>query len=277
MNKSIVYILLAGVFFSLVNILVKSLKEFHVFELIFFRSLFVLLASYIDIKRKKTKIFNEHWRLLTLRGLSGSLALCCYFYTLHALPLASAVTIQYLSPIFSVFIAAIFFGEHFNPKQLPFIALAFSGVVIIKEFDPNITGQAAIIGVCGAMLTGLAYTAVRMLKGKATTNLVIFYFPLITLPLVTPFVLDHWVTPNFEQGLKILALVVLTYVAQIFLTLGYQGDRIAKVAVFRYVGLIYAVFWGHYLFDEKPSPSVLIGILMILTGVILNNRFSFKN
>ncbi len=276
MNKSIVYILVAGIFFGLVNIFVKSLHDFNIFQLVFFRSVIVLILSGAMIRKKKMSFRNKHWKLLVLRGASGSIALCMYFYTIQRMPLASAVTIQYISPLFSVVLAAVLFGEKFNKIQLPFMLLAFAGVVIMKNFEPDINTTELMIGMAGAFFTGLAYTSIRMLGGKADPQLVIFYFPLIALPIVTPLMIAHWQNPTLTQWAQIIAMAVSAYVAQVFMTKGYQGERIAKTAVFRYFGLIYAVIWGNFLFDEIPSLATYLGIGLILLGVILNNRFALR-
>jgi drug/metabolite transporter (DMT)-like permease len=190
-----------------------------------------------------------------MRGVAGSIALSLYFYTLQNMQLASAVTLQYMQPIFSIFLARFLNNEHFNKIQLVFVAMAILGVGVVKNFDPNIDTTLAVIGVAGAVFSSLAYTSIRMLSGKVDANLIIFYFPFITLPLVTPLAIDNWVTPNMNETLVIIAMVIFTYLGQVFLTRGYQGGRMAHVGAFRYIGLIYSVVFGYFLFGESRQYS----------------------
>jgi drug/metabolite transporter (DMT)-like permease len=54
---------------------------------------------------------TPHWRMHLSRSLSGSTALVCYFFAIGALPLATAVTLNYTSPLFVALLLALFFAS----------------------------------------------------------------------------------------------------------------------------------------------------------------------
>ena len=113
MNKGIIYILISGLAFMVVNLFVKILasgpgqdvivgiQSFPVPEIILFRSLITLLICCAVIRVKKIPFFGVNKKWLLIRGVFGTTALTMFFFTLDNLPIAVATTVQYLSPIYS--------------------------------------------------------------------------------------------------------------------------------------------------------------------------------
>ncbi len=95
-------IIVAGLFFSVINALVKFYSHIPAIEIVFFRSFVSLIMSFIAIKKAKVHIFDGPTPLLLMRGLSGAIGLSLYFYCIQNMPLATAVTVFYLAPIFTV-------------------------------------------------------------------------------------------------------------------------------------------------------------------------------
>ena len=93
--------LLSTLLFAGMNACVKQLHHLPALEIIFFRSVFSIVASYVALRRLGIAPFGNNHRLLISRGSTGALALICYFLALQNLPLATAVTVQYLAPIFT--------------------------------------------------------------------------------------------------------------------------------------------------------------------------------
>ncbi len=275
-NKSIVYILIAGILFTIAFVLVKSTSHIHVLQVVFWRSLIVFLFSFVILKYKKIPLFEGPKKYLILRGITGCIAIICYFYTLQEMTMASAVTLQYVSPLFLVIVGFFINKERFNKIQLVFVMLALLGTAVIKNFDPTITTFQLLLGLSSAFFSALSYSFIRKLKGLADPYLVVFYFPLVTLPVILPILVMNWVTPNWEDTVKLIGVGVFSMFAQVLLTKALQRERVAKIGVIRYVDLIFAAIAGYVLFDEIISLQMVLGFILIISGVILNHIFSFK-
>jgi len=267
------YILLSSFVFALVNVGVKFLKHIPAYEIVFFRGLVTLVIGYILIRKEKLNPWGNNKKLLLLRGAAGTIALILYFYTLQNMPLASAVTIQYLSPMFTIIIAGLILKEYAKPIQWLFFAVSFAGVLMIKGFDIRVTITELVVGIISALFSGLAYNFIRKLKDYDHPLVVVFYFPLVTVPIVGIYSLFNWIVPNLLDWLILILVGLGTTIAQIYMTMAYQSDRAANISNFNYIGTIYAIAFGYFLFGELLNFYGLIGIAMIIFGVIMCSQW----
>ena len=152
-----------------------------------------------------------------MRGIFGTTALLLFFYTLQNIPLASAVTLQYLSPIFTAIFAAIFLKEKMKMKQWLYFGISFFGVALIKGFDERISLTFMLIGICSAMFSGIAYTCIRQLKDTEHPLVVVLYFPMVSIPIMSVLSYLNWVPPKGSDWLYLLLMGIFTQIAQEYL------------------------------------------------------------
>ncbi|PSL07602.1 DMT family transporter [Cecembia rubra] len=262
--------LLAGVLFSLMNVSVKLVSHIPAIEIILFRSVFSLILTYFLLKKSNVPVFGTHKKLLVLRGMVGSIGLISFFYNLQSIPLASAVTINYLAPVFTTILGIFIVKEKVRPIQFLFFGLSFTGVVIIEGFDPRISAIDLGIGLIGAMAMGLAYNLIRKINNREHPLVIMFYFPLITVPIVSIVSYFVWVMPVGWDWLILLAVGILTQFAQYFMTLAYQNSQLSNVASLSYLGIVYALGFGFFIFEETFTLITFSGMLLVLAGVLLN-------
>ena len=104
-----VFLVLASLSFSIMTVCVKKIDDrIPIYELVFFRSIFSLLITYLIIKKKAIEPWGNNIPLLIIRGLLGTIALVCIFYSIRNLPLSISTVIQYTYPIFISIFAGIF-------------------------------------------------------------------------------------------------------------------------------------------------------------------------
>ena len=261
--------------FSLMHLCVKALPNIPVFELVFFRSFISLLISFTSLKSKNTPIFGVDKKILLIRGFIGVTALTLFFITLQNIPLASAVTIQYLSPIFTALFAVWILKERMKKIQWVFFSLAFLGVFILKGFDTS--GQLSYfyisIGLISACLSGIAYNCIRLLRKTEHPLVVVFYFPLVATPIMAVLSFFNWVQPQGIDWFYLLLLGILTQVAQIYMTKGIQSDSAGNIMTFKYIGVLFALIYGYLFFGETYSFLSILGIFILILGVLLNMFF----
>ena len=268
--------LLSTLLFAGMNACVKQLHHLPALEIIFFRSIFSIVASYVALRRLGVAPFGHNRRLLISRGSTGALALICYFLSLQNLPLATAVTVQYLAPIFTAVLGIWLVGEGVRGWQWVFFGLSFGGVLLVQQGGPVAAAGGASellflgIGVLGALVSGLSYNAIRNLRGREHPLVIVFYFPLISLPISAVACLFYWVAPHGIDWLWLLACGLFTQGAQLTMTRAYQMERLSRVAPLNYVGMFYALGLGYLFFNERFGLLAYGGMALVLLGVGLN-------
>ena len=256
--------------FALMQICVKYLPHIPAYELILFRSIVSIILSVAILQKLGIPLLGNNKKVLMMRGIFGTTALLLFFYTLQNIPLASAVTLQYLSPIFTAIFASIFLKEKMKMKQWLYFGISFVGVALIKGFDERISLTFMLIGICSAMFSGIAYTCIRQLKDTEHPVVVVLYFPMVSIPIMSVLSYLNWVTPKGSDWLYLLLMGLFTQIAQILMTRGIQSGVANKMISLKYLGTIYALAIGYLIFGESYGIMSLIGITMVIAGVVLN-------
>jgi len=220
---------------------------------------------------------KENRNFLFIRGLAGALALTLYFITLQKIPLASAVTIQFLAPIFTTILGIFIVKEKVSIWQGLFFLISFAGLLVIQGVDTRITTLYLVIGILASLSSGVAYNMIRKLNISENPMVIIFYFPLVTVPLTAVYVVFNWVQPKLWEWLVLIFVGVATQFAQYFMTKAIQREELARITSLRYLGIIYALIFGFVLFGESFNLYSYLGMLLVLLGVYLNIQFRVKN
>ncbi|RME09061.1 MAG: DMT family transporter [Bacteroidetes bacterium] len=259
-------------FFALMNVCVKALPGIPAMEVVFFRCAVSIVLSFIWLRKLGVNVWGQRrnrWRLWG-RGISGTIALFMFFLTVQKMPLASAVTVQYLSPIFTAIIAMIFLREKIKPVQWLFFAISFAGVVALKGFDERISWFYLGIGIAAAVLAGVAYTFVRSMSGREHPLVIVFYFQVVGTLLGGAYSLYEFVVPTLYELAILIGIGLAAHVAQVFLTKALQGEKAGVVTSLNFFGAVYAAIFGWLLFGEHLTLGNVLAIAMVITGVLLN-------
>lgn len=273
-SKAVTLVVLSTIFFALMNVCIKMLPGIPSYEIVLVRSVISFLLSLFLLLRLKIFPFGTgNYLYLILRGVAGSAALLIYFYTLQHLPLATAVTVQYLSPIFTVLFAAFLLKEKLYWQQWAFLLVSFAGIVLIRGFEGQYPLELLLLGVLAAALSGFAYNAVRKAGETEHALVIVFYLPLVTIPVISPIAISNWVMPEGVEWFWLIAVGVLTQIAQVYLTRAYQLEKASSITPFTYLGILFAILFGWLIFHEHYTPLGYTGMILVMSGVVLNYMF----
>ncbi len=267
------YMLLATLAFSLMKVFVKYIPFIPAIEIVFFRAIISMILSLVYLLPKKIAVFGNKKGLLAARGVMGAIALILNYYLLHKIPLAAASTLTNLTPIFTTLIGVYLVKEKIQSAQIAFFVLSFVGILIIQGFDIRVSGIHLFLGILASFFSGIAYNLVRKLSSTEHPLVIMFYFPLVVLPISLMGSLWFWVTPEGWDWFNLLMVGVTTQMAQYFMTKSYQQAKVSKVAIFDYLGVVYALIFGFILFNEYFNLLTYLGIALVLIGIILNFKF----
>ena len=262
--------LFASFTFTIMKVCVKLIPYIPAIEIIFFRSVISLVISLYFLSRQRVHIWGNNKAILIGRGVAGAIALIIYFSLLQQIPLATASTLQYLAPIFTAVMGIFLLGEKVRNIQWLFFGISFAGILVIQGFDPRISLGHLVMGIAASFFMGLAYNFIRKLKTNEHPLVIIFYFPLIVLPISGIWTLFVWVQPQGIDWLVLILVGITTQIAQFLMTKAYQKEELNKVSILTYIGIIYSLAFGFFIFDETYSLVTYGGMALVLSGVILN-------
>lgn len=261
---------LSTFFFAMANVCVKEISHLPAMEIVFFRCLVGVLFCWYGLRRAGAGLKGSNRGLLFLRGFFGTTALFCFFVTVQHIPLASAMTIQYLSPIFTSVIAIFLLHEKVLARQWLFYAIAFSGVLFIGRFDTRVSPFYLMLGVISAFGSGMAYNLVRSLKEREHPLTVVFHFQFIGMVAGGAMTVFSWVSPVGIDWIYLLLIGIFSQLGQVFLTDALQKEKAASVAIVVYTGLIYGITIGWFVYGEAQTFFSVIGMLLVVAGVGLS-------
>ena len=146
-------------------------------------SIISFFITFFLLRRKRISIFGNNRFLLILRGLCGTAGLYLYFIILQNIPLATASTLIYLTPLFTSIVGVLVLKEKMSFFQWFLLFVAFSGILLIQGFDSRVTIESVIIGASGSLFAAFAYNIIRYLRDKEHSLVLMIYFPMIAFPI----------------------------------------------------------------------------------------------
>jgi S-adenosylmethionine uptake transporter len=281
------WMILASLFFATMSVCIKfASSHFHTFELVFYRGVIgmVFMASLCHAQgvSLRTNIPLMHvWR-----SVIGVASLSAWFYAIAHLPLATAMTLNYMS---GVWVAAFLVGGTLvmgrlqdASRQGPIVLTVltgFAGVIMILR--PTIEQNqlfAGVIGLLSGLGAAMAYMQVAALgrMGEPESRTV-FYFSIGTTIVGGTAMLftgaSDWIWP---QVLWLLPIGLLAALGQLCMTKAYTRGATMMVANLQYSGIVFSALYGLFLFGDLIPMIGWIGMALIIASGIaataLRNR-----
>ena len=217
------------------------------------------------------------------RSLSGVIALSLWFYSIGKLPLATAITLNYMSSVWmALFLVggAVMLGTaRVDGRLIGTVLLGFAGVSLILQ--PTLAQEQlwyGLVGLLSGMLAATAYLQVTALgRAGEPEYRIVFYFSLGGLAVGAATALWSGLHGHTLRGAALLLAVgVLATVAQMMMTRAYSTGGTLVNASLQYLGIAYSFGYGIWLFDDPVHASSLLGMLLVvgagLAATLLRSR-----
>lgn len=275
-----VLMFLASFLFATMGVCVKLASAHYApGEIVFYRGLFGAL-SIAGLTRwhggsLRTTIPAMHF----WRSLSGVCALMLWFYSIGELPLATAITLNYMSSVWmALFLigGAVMLGGagpasalRVDGRLIGTVLLGFAGVAMVlrptMEHDQLWPG---LIGLLSGMLAAMAYLQVTALgRAGEPEYRVVFYFSIGSM--VAGLATMLWTGAHAHTAIGILWLLavgVLATAAQWMMTRAYTTGRTLVNASLQYLGIAWSFVYGVFIFADPITPMALGGMALIVAA-----------
>jgi len=275
-NLGSFWMLIAAFGFAVMGALVKvGAAKFNSAELVFYRSLFGLMAIYVYIFAKKLPLATPVMGKQMSRALVGFASLVLFFYAIAHLPLATAVTLNYTSALFLALLMPLMLHEKPKPILYAMILVGFIGVVMLLK--PSFAKQdlaAGAVGLLSGFGAAFAYVHVKQLGNVGEPDWrTVFYFTLIsTIASGFWMLLQSYTALTWNDMPTLLGLGTSATIAQLAMTRAYRTGKTLTVASLAYTTVIFASLFGVLFWQEALSLSEYVAIgIIILSGIVSAN------
>jgi drug/metabolite transporter (DMT)-like permease len=267
------WMLAAGLGFALMGVCVKlGAPHFSSAEMIFWRSLLSMLATALLLLHAGAGIRTPRLGMHVHRGVAGFVSLFMFFYALMNLPVATAMTLNYTSPLFVALLFARLQRERIGPLLWAAVALGFAGAAVLLR--PTIEAHelwAALVGLGSGAISAIAYWNVRQLvQANEPEERVVFYFALFSAIGALVWMLPQpWHAITLDNVAYIAGVGVFGTLAQLAMTRAYGKGPAIVAAALSYSGIVFSSILEIAVFGQALPLAAWLGIAMIVAAGII--------
>ena len=217
-------------------------------------------------------IFFSRWSLLRVVDLRGQLMRGTLFiigsmlivWSLAELPLATAITMLYISPIFMVILSVPLLGEQISRHRWIAVIGGFAGVLIIMRPGASTFQWALLLPLLAAMVNALRDVITRRLARTETSIAILFWSNIIlmaggfmTLPM-------GWAPVSTQDAFWFVAAGIFNGTAHFCIIDALRTGEASALAPIRYTALLWAALLGFLVWGEVPELWLLAGAAVIV-------------
>ncbi len=270
----------AAFLFACMGVCVKLAAEagYSPAEIVFYRNAIALALMSASMLWGRLDPRTPHWKFQIYRGVSGFISLMLYFYAIAWLPLATAVTLNYTSPLFLALFLAGLSGARLPASLVGALVAGFAGVVLLLQPTFHADQLAGgLMGLASGVLAGLAYYNVRELgqKGEPEWRTVFYFSLLSTLGAAQGQGMEA--EEEHPQAGLLLGVGIFATLAQLAMTRAYSRGRTLVAASLAYTAVVFASLFGMLFWGEVLSLAAWLAIAIIVLSGMAATRFSRAN
>ena len=286
MNFGVIYIIMAQVFFTIQDMVIKLISsEYALHEIVLVRSCVGILFTvfvFLPLDNGVKHLFKKNIVLHLLRGFGIVIANLCFFTSLITIPLGDAVAIFFIAPLIITSLSVVILSEKVGIRSWFAVFFGFSGVVIILRPGYGVFNYASLLPLVAALAYSLVQIMTRKMGKAEKTSKMVFYIQLNLFffsaisglffghgNFADPsqptlyFLLRAWIVPSLKDILIMIGIGILSGLGAYCISNAYRISKAGFIAPFEYVALPLSIFWSIVVFGEWPDIVSWIGILLI--------------
>ena len=266
----LLFITAAVIFSGMIALIKLAGQRLHVTEVLFFRQLVMMLVALpVIVAGWPGSMRSARPRLQFFRvGLAFAAMFLGFGAVIH-LPLAEVTVISFSRTFFTTFLAIFILGEIVRLPRWTGLLIGFAGVMLVIWPDGSHPfNEWHIAAIISAVCVGIVSIIVRILAQIDQPVTILTYQALgVGLLMLGP-ALWFWVTPTPTEWAILIAIGVLSAIAQYINILAFRAGEASALAPLEYSRLIFATLLGLWVFEEWPEPRVWVGAAIIIGAAL---------
>jgi len=277
--QGIIFIILAGFFFSLMTFFVKMSGDLPTMQKAFFRNIVAAVVSIFLLARSKEGFHIKKGSLpaLFMRSACGTAGLICNFYAIGKLGLADSNMLNKLSPFFAMIMSVILLKEKADKVEWTTVVVAFLGALFVIKPSFQISSVYGLVGLIGGLGAGIAYAFVRKLGMSGERGpVIVMFFSTFSCLVTLPALVFGYVPMTRQQLIYLLLAGTCASGGQLSITKAYTKAPAKEISVFDYSQILFAAILGMIFLDELPDYYSVIGYVIIIGTAIFKWQYNLK-
>ena len=278
--KGIICIIMSAFCFALMSFFVRMAGDLPPIQKSFFRNFVAAIFAGIILMKTGVPFHckKENLGYMLGRSICGTIGILCNFYAVDHLVLADASMLNKMSPFFAVIFSYFLLKEKITVPQGLFVIGAFVGsLFVIKPTFSNMDLLPSLIGLCGGIGAGAAYTMVRKLGERGEKGpFIVFFFSTFSCVVTLPWLLFDYHPMSLAQIGILLFAGLSAAGGQFSITAAYCYAPAREISVYDYSQIIFSAGLGFFFFEQIPDLLSWIGYavicLMAVAMFLYNNR-----
>lgn len=271
------WMVLAAFFFASMAVGIKiASSSFGLAELVFYRGLVSVIFMALVLRARGTALITPVPWMHAWRTAIGVFSLATWFYAIAHLPLATAMTLNYMSGVWvAAFVVggAMLYGQ--SSRQGPLMATVLAGFAgVVMMLRPTLDQNqlfAGLLGLLSGMGAAMAYLQVTALgKAGEPEGRTVFYFSLGTtlagLLAVSWNGFTPWHSVSWQAAAWLIPIGILATLGQWSMTRAYSRGATLLVANLQYAGIVFSALYSLLLFDDQIPLIGWAGMALIVAS-----------
>jgi drug/metabolite transporter (DMT)-like permease len=238
-------------------------------QIVFYRGLISLLLMYGYLSKRRVPIATPHWKAHVRRGVIGFVSMSTYVPAIALLPLATAVTLNYTSPVMLALMLLVIHRERPQPPMIASMVAGFGGIVLLlrPSYDGSqwFGGLIALVSAVTAAMTALNIRALGRLE-EPPSRTVLYFSLCITIGALPWFLLSNPTSLDAEGAVYVIGSGVAATVGQMMLTHAYQRGHTLLVSLLGYSQVVFTSLLGIVIWNDRPSIISWSGMMLVIAS-----------
>jgi len=272
-NIGILFGALAFFIFATSDVLQKYATINHtIFQIIFFRYLFLLIISFVESKRKNNHYFykTNNIKLQLSRSLISVLETVFFVSSFKYLSLATVHSVASLAPVFVVILSMLILKEKIEKRLWFIIFFGFIGVIVILRPGFDIFDTKSLLPLGAGFFFGLYQVITKKASQYDSDETSLFYTSIFGLVIITFLILIYWHPFTLISYFLLPLIGLMMTLAHYSLIIGLARAPASKIQPFHFTLIFWAIVFGYLFYNDIPDIPTLFGASIIaLSGIFL--------
>ncbi len=191
-----------------------------------------------------------------------------FFVALTYLPIADALAIFFVNPLFVTVLSALVLGEKVGPRRWVAVAIGFVGTLIIIRPGMIELNPGTLYALAAGFTLGAFFVTTRALAGSAPATVLSLHttgLGALVLSFVMPLV---WVAPTPTEWLMLAGIGVIATFGHFLVTWAYEQAEASLLAPFAFTEIIGAVALGWWFWGHLPDQWTVVGVSILIASAV---------